>query len=352
MRREPKRVKRRRALVLQGGGALGAYEYGAIKALYEQPGFAPDIVTGVSIGAIMAAILVGARADPLKTLEEMWQRFSGPSAAGFIPLELTASLSIFGTQGMYRVNPAYLAAPLLATSVYDATPLAQSLEAWIDFDKLNDAPTLCIVTATDIASGTLAEFSNRERLTAAHVMASAAFPPSFPMTMIDGRAYWDGGLLSNTPLRPAINALEALDGDDPDVEWELVVIDMFEPETKLPSNMAEVTERAFELSFLGKFQHDIKQFRSMSAYADLAHALDRELPRTSPIRRHPGFRSLLRHRYIERLTVISNPHPESLGGPADFSRARILRRIELGYDDAKRVLRERNGAGRRRDRDA
>ena len=341
-------VKRRRsALILQGGGALGAYEYGAIKALYEQPGFAPDIVTGVSIGAITAAILVGARGDPVETLEDMWNRFSGPGN-GLIPREIAASLSIFGTQGMYQVRPSYLAAPFLATSVYDVAPLYDSLERWVDFDRLNHAEPLCIVTATDIASGTLAEFSNRTTLTADHVVASASLPPAFPMTLIDGRAYWDGGLISNTPLRPAINALEQLDAGSTEVEWELIVIDLFEHEPKLPENMAEVTERAFQLGFLAKFQHDMKQFRAMSSYTDLVHELDHELAPDSPIRQHPGFRRLLRHRCIEQLTLIANPQPESLGGSADFSRARILRRIELGYEDARRVLHQRQSADPRK----
>ncbi len=182
-------TNRRTALILQGGGALGAYEYGAIKALYEQPGFSPDIVTGVSIGAITAAILVGARGDPMETLQEMWDSFSGPGN-GLIPREFTAGLSIFGTQGMYHVRPSYLAAPFLATSIYDVTPLYDSLERWVDFERLNRSETLCIVTATDIASGTLVEFSNRATLTAPHIVASASLPPAFPMTMIDGRGYW------------------------------------------------------------------------------------------------------------------------------------------------------------------
>ena len=276
----------------------------------------------------------------METLQEMWDSFSGPGT-GLIPREFTAGLSIFGTQGMYHVRPSYLAAPFLATSIYDVTPLYDSLERWVDFERLNRSETLCIVTATDIASGTLVEFSNRATLTAPHIVASASLPPAFPMTMIDGRGYWDGGLISNTPLSPAINALEKLDDDSTAAGCELIVIDMFEHEPRLPENMAEVTERAFQLSFLGKFRHDLKQFRATSSYADLVHELDRELASDSPVRRHPAYRRLLHHRCIEQLTLIANPQPESLGGSADFSRACILRRIEMGYEDAQRILQQR-----------
>jgi NTE family protein len=114
----------------------------------------------------------------------------------------------------------------------------------VDFDKLNRASTLCVVTATDVESGTLGEFSNLH----AHsppCRGERKPAPSFPMTLMGGRGYWDGGLISNTPLRPAINAIERLD-DNAAVEWELIVIDLFEPALKLPENMAEVTERSFQ----------------------------------------------------------------------------------------------------------
>jgi NTE family protein len=98
--------KKLTALVLQGGGALGAYEYGVVKALYERPGFEPDVVTGVSIGAFAAAILAGAKGDPVATLGEMWQRFTLPESM-IGSSQMDAYLSLFGNRGMYAFNPQY-----------------------------------------------------------------------------------------------------------------------------------------------------------------------------------------------------------------------------------------------------
>jgi NTE family protein len=330
--------KRRVALVLQGGGAFGAYECGAVKALYEDPTFAPDIVTGVSIGAITAALLVGARGDPIETLEEMWRNFSLPGA-GLLPREFAAGLSLFGMQGLYQVSPTYLAAPLLATSIYDTQPLYASLGGWVDFDKLNGAKTVCVVAATDIETGQLVEFSNREKLTASHIVASASLPPLLPFTVIDGRGYWDGGLIVNTPLRSAINGLERLDQGDTEIEREVIVIDLFERTSRLPQNMGQVIERGFELLLFGKFQLDMKLYGALSSYLDLIREIDAELAPDCAIRQRPAYRRLMSHRRIERLTVISSSQPESLGGPADFSRGSIERRLDLGYQDAQRVLR-------------
>src|ERR1700730_11341889 len=126
----------RTAIVLQGGGALGAYEYGVIKALYEERrSFKPAVVTGISIGAINAAILVGGKDNPLKALESVWRKrftqslpppartLSGPLLAH----EIEQSLSVFGNAGMYKFRPDFLLAPLLSTSIYDLEPLRRTL---------------------------------------------------------------------------------------------------------------------------------------------------------------------------------------------------------------------------------
>ena len=135
-------------------------------------------------------------------------------------------------------------------------------------------------------------------------MASASLPPIFPVVGIDGGEYWDGGLISNTPLRPALNAIEARNAADPSARWEIIVVDLFAPNSTPPQDFTDVLQRAFELTFFGKFQHDLKLFEMYNAQIDLMRAVDAALPERSPLRKHPAFVRLTHHRRVDRLTVI------------------------------------------------
>lgn len=327
----------RTALVLQGGAALGAYEAGVLKALLEPPGRTFDIVTGCSIGAVMAAILVGARGDPRAHLDELWQRMAMQTNP-FVPAMFANTFPAPGASALYRINPAYYAAPPLATYVYDPAPLAHAIEEWVDFRRVRRSATELIVTAVEVKSGRLAEFSSRSSFGVRHVMASASLPPVFPTVSINGGDYWDGGLISNTPLRPALNAIEAHNAADPQARWEIIVVDLFAPSATLPQDMTEVLQRAFELTFFGKFQHDLKLFEMYNAQIDLMRAVDAALPARSPLRRHPAFVRMSHHRRVDRLTVIRTSKPEAMGGPADFAPDTIARRIRLGEADTRRAL--------------
>jgi len=228
------------AVALQGGGALGAYEYGAVRALYEArgPGFRPAVITGISIGAINAAVLAGST-NPIGTLDKVWRERLPviatvpaplrPLADLLIPHKAEELLSALGNPSMYHLRPEYflapLVAPLLTASIYDTSPLHETLKAEVDLGMLNSSCQV-VVTAVDVESGTLARFGNTSswaaaradtdrpfdnqegRLSLEHVVASGSLPPGFPMTEIGGRFYWDGGLHSNTPLSEAINCLE------------------------------------------------------------------------------------------------------------------------------------------------
>jgi NTE family protein len=325
------------ALVLQGGAGLGAYEAGVLKALIES-GRRLDIVTGCSIGALMAAIVVGSRGDPVATLGEMWQRFAMP-VNPFVPNLFSRSLPMPDGRNVYRPNPLYFTVPALATHMYELGPLEKALEEWVDFKRLNASATEVIVTAVEVKSGSLAEFSShRDGLTARHVVASASLPPVFPVTSLGGGEYWDGGLIASTPLRPAINAIEKHNRVKQAPLWELVVVDLFTPSTAPPRDFTDVLQRAFELVFFGKFQHDLKLFQWMNAQLDLMIEVDRALPKSSAVRRHPAYVKLSRHRRVDRLTILRTQDPKALGGPADFSRAAIERRMRLGYAEAQQAL--------------
>jgi NTE family protein len=144
------------AVVLQGGGALGAYEYGVLRALYEQrPGFKPVAVAGISIGAITAAVLGGARTDPVSALDRLWRAklTVTPPPFTWIPRQIDRSLAVLGNPGMYRPQAALLTASWAVTSVYDTRPLRQTLAELVDPDTLNDEETRVIVGATNVGTG-------------------------------------------------------------------------------------------------------------------------------------------------------------------------------------------------------
>lgn len=328
---------RRTALVLQGGAALGAYEAGVLKALLAA-GRRCEIVTGCSIGALMAAVFVASRGDPAATLDDLWRRFAMP-VNPFVPGLFAHTLPL--PSGLYRPNPAYFAMPMLATSMYDNAPLLAALEEWVDFERLNASPTEVIVTAVEVKSGKLAEFSNRQGLTARHVVASASLPPIFPALEVDGGDYWDGGLITNAPLRPAINAIEAHNQKRRGAQWELIVVDLFTPAPHPPRDMNETIQRAFELVFFGKFQSDLKLYQWMNAQLDLMLEVDRALPANSPVRKHPAYVKLKQHRRVDKLTLIRPQRPQELGGPADFAPQTIAARIAMGERDARAALRRR-----------
>ncbi len=343
---------RRRALVLQGGGALGAYAYGVIKALYEQPDFSLDVVTGVSIGAINAAILVGARGDPIKALDELWRERLAVKNWPFMPSVFERYSSLLVNPAMYWIRPSYVYTPLLApfleTSIYDTTALRRTLDNLIDFKQLNDNKIHLVMSAVDIETGEVMYFDNQGEvpLSTEHILASGGLAPGFPMTNIknhrtgEERWYWDGGFSSNLPLAKAIDLLEQLDPDNPDVERELIVIELFPMRSKVPTNLIEVQDRVIQLFFSSKLILDEQLFEKMNDFVDLIRQIDQALPPESTLRQHPGYRELNRHRKIDSFLVLTSTTPGATSGASDFSQATIERRITSGYHDALTQLEE------------
>ena len=210
---EPKRFTKT-AIAFQGGGALGAYSLGVLRYLYEsEPGFRPSYVSGVSIGAFTAAILASAPEQPLHRLEQFWAELSIADLP-FVPRWLEGNLSAFGNPAFYRPRMDYFDFANW-TSYYDLSPIRATLERYVDLGRIARGEVKLAVTATDIASGEVVSFSNTDAskpLTLEHVIASGSLPPGFPPTVIENRAYWDGGLFSNTPLSALFDLAS---GDDP-----------------------------------------------------------------------------------------------------------------------------------------
>ncbi len=345
-------------IALQGGGALGAYEFGALKALYafKGQGFTPRVVAGISIGAINAALLIGAKNDPIETMDEVWRkRFCmGDPMCEMIemfrpwcPKPAISSFDLFkqnlsfcGVPGMYRINPQIFFAPMSCTNLYDNSLLEKTFQEYIDEKKLNEPDrTRLIVTAVNVRSGEQAKFDNNKiALGFKHIRASGSFPVSFPMTEIDGEFYWDGGIFINTPLAATINALEQADFDDPDVERELFYVEVHRKTGDIPCNLIESFDRCNNMIFSGKFSLDGKLASKIESLIDFFEELDENLSEEHPLRDHMAYKEMARHKRIKRLITVGQAGNGAGHSSTDFSRSTIARRIENGFNDAMAAL--------------
>jgi len=237
-------------LMLEGGGALGAYQAGVFDALCQQD-WVPDWVAGISIGAVNAAIIAGnAPADRLERLRAFWDlvtsRLPGRSLLpGQEPRRwfnefAAANVMAFGVPGFFQPRPLFdwampeLREPL---SLYDHGPLRQTLLDHVDFDRLNAGPMRVSIGAASVRTGELVFFDNRSgRIEPEHVMASGALPPSFPPVMIDGEAYWDGGIITNTPLEHVLAGAR-------DTDLAIVGVELYHARGALPGNFSQMMRR-------------------------------------------------------------------------------------------------------------
>jgi NTE family protein len=273
------------ALVLQGGGALGSYQAGVYEALAEH-GYQPDWVAGISIGAINSAIIAGnAPEDRVARLREFWERVSSPSASWLdLPLDAwqdairrlgAMSALMFGQPGFFRPNLLHCWTTGTApTSYYDTSDLRDTLERLVDFDRINARETRFSVGAVNVRTGNFAYFDNaRQTIRPEHVMASGALPPGFPAIEVDGEFYWDGGLVSNTPLRYILERV-------PRHSTLTFQVDVFAAQGELPSRLDAVAEREKDIRYSSRTRMGVETFR-------YAHTLRRK-PRFSRSFRIPS----------------------------------------------------------------
>ena len=276
-------------LVLQGGGALGSYQAGVFEALAAED-IAPNWVAGTSIGAINAALIAGnAPGERVARLREFWELVSSAVPAPFwTPDGLThrwlnrlaaTQALVFGVPGFFapRVPPAPLQryGTLAAISYYDSTPLKDTLERLVDFERLNAATLRISIGAVNVRTGNLVYFdSAKQRLDVRHIMASGALPPGFAPVEIDGEHYWDGGLASNTPLNYVL--------DQPGSGHRTVFqVDLFPARGSLPKTMERVTEREKDIRYSSRTRLntdvDVERRRATAAAMRLIAKLPPEL---------------------------------------------------------------------------
>ncbi len=244
-------------LVLQGGGALGAYQAGVYQALHEA-GLEPDWLVGVSIGAINSAIIAGnLRENRLEKLERFWLDITSRDPftawpAGDAPRRLRNAVSafnatLFGQPGFFRPTLTHgWFAPRgsrPATSLYDTSPLYSTLEKLVDFDLINSGALRFAVGAVNVANANFAYFDNKEmEIAPEHIMASGALPPALPMVRIGHHFYWDGGLVSNTPLQ---HLLENCRGKS----VLAFQVDLFSAQGNIPRDMSDVLSRQKDIQY-------------------------------------------------------------------------------------------------------
>jgi len=302
------------ALVLQGGGALGAYQAGVYEGLHEA-GIRPNWVAGISIGAINAAIIAGSpEGERIERLRGFWASICRPTGLDSLPWGWGETLAgwfgelPFGfgsppvngqlaairalTQGQPGFfSPRYPSPYLLrdagaaSTSFYDTTPLADTLRRYVDFDLLNSGVVRASFGVVDVMTGNFEYFDNTAvRLGPEHIMASGALPPGFPAVEIDGRAYWDGGLVSNTPLAKVLSA-------QPMRDTLAFQVDLWPARGPLPTTMEEVAQRQKDIQYSSRtrtvtntYQRVLKLQRSLQRLLERLPESERNSPELADIR--------------------------------------------------------------------
>ena len=337
----------RRALVLQGGGALGAYQAGVFEVLAERPDQAVW-VAGVSIGAINAALIAGnAPEHRVARLREFWELVSSgpgqslPHGAGPRALlnQWSAAASIaMGIPGFFtpRLSPALLMggnAPLL--SYYDTAALKTTLERLVDFDRINSQEMRLSVGAVNVRTGNSVYFDNAtHRIGPEHIMASGALPPGFAPVHIEGEDYWDGGIVSNTPLQ------YVLDVHPRDQALLVLQVDLFSAKGAMPRTLSETLERQKDSTYSSRTRMNTDALASnlnlQQAIADLIEKLPLRLREDASV---AAVRAQLTHEPIEIVHLIyRNKSYELESKDYEFSRSTVIEHWEAGARDMRHAL--------------
>jgi NTE family protein len=324
------------ALVLQGGGALGAYHIGAYQAL-EEHDMLPSWLAGISIGAVNATVIAGnPPAERVGQLAGLWEAISWPDLAPPLlpdspltgPLQtLHAMASV--TEALLFGQPHFFAprllnpwlrppAPPQDVSFYDLTPLTDALRHFADFTLINRRAVRLSLGATPIETGDLMFFDNhRQAIVPQHVLASCSLPPGFAATLVDGVAYWDGGCVTNTPL-------DAVTGEADHAHLVVFVIDLWNAAGPLPETMNDVLWRAKSIQYASRTALHID---AVATRANLRHAMRQLEGAAAP---HPR---------LDIVHIVYRPDGAILpNSDAEFSRGSIAERRAAGYRDMQTAL--------------
>jgi len=333
-------------LVLQGGGALGAYQVGVYQALHEA-GIEPDWVIGTSIGAINGAIIAGNEpAQRLVRLREFWERMERKALWGTGPLALMGGniaaqmMTVFGgIAGYFAPNRAMawgLHAPVGVerAGFYTIDALHETLTGVIDFARINSGQPRLTVGAVNVRSGKMHYFDSRDMpITLKHVLASGALPPVFPAIRIDGDPYWDGGIYSNTPV-------EIVFDDYPRRDSVVFAVQMWHAAGPEPESVWQVLNRQKDIQYASRMDSHIARQEHIHQLRHIVRELVRRMPaeqrETPEVKEMEGYGcgTLM---YIVRLKaprLESEDHMRDI----DFTSVGITARWQAGYADTMRVM--------------
>ena len=334
-------------LVLQGGGALGAYQAGVYEALHEA-GIEPDWVIGTSIGAINAALIAGnAREHRLDRLRAFWARVEQDATHDFtrfltgivnVPANLTTVVR--GIPAFFVPNPlAWLSAHtqlgVERAGYYTTAPLRDTLADLVDLTRIAARHTRLTVGAVNVRNGEMRYFDSRdEPVHLDHVLASGALPPAFPAVRIDGDPYWDGGIYSNTPI-------EAVLDDKPRRDSLIFTVHMWNPEGPEPETLWQVLGRQKDIQYASRARSHIARQKQIHHLRHVIRELARRLP--DDVRRAPDVRELSSWGCGTTMHVVRMVAPKLDGEDhtkdIDFTPGGIRARWQAGYADTKRMLR-------------
>jgi len=340
------------ALVLQGGGALGAYQAGIYQALHEA-GLRPDTVAGVSIGGINGAIIAGNPPERrVERLRDFWEGITArpvtlvTGGGDFVRKATNAWSALLtttlGQPGFFTpnvVNP-WLSprGAKTATAFYDTTPLRETLRSLVDFDLLNSGAVRYAAGAVNVLSGNFAYFdSTQVTILPEHVMASAALPPGFPAVQIGTDYYWDGGLVSNTPLQHVL--------DNAECHHMLVFqVDLFSARGPLPRDMDDVLARQKDIQYSSRTRLVTDYFRDRHNRDLLAKRLLAKIPDDQLDTDQRRLKARLAH--MPEATILELIYQqaayETQAKDYEFSSASMHEHWNSGYLDTKRTLRHRD----------
>jgi NTE family protein len=343
------------ALLLQGGGALGAYQAGVYQALSEAH-IHPDWVAGISIGAINSALIAGNSPESrVEKLREFWELVTSASPWAGQPLGYFAPKGDLARSQANRLSAGFAlaggvpnffaprfpipwlqpAGTLEATSYYDTAPLRVTLERLVDFDRLNAGETRFSVGAVNVATGNFVYFDNTTHtIGPEHVMASGALPPGFPAVEIQGEYYWDGGLVSNTPISWVFES-------EPRQDTLAFQVDLWNARGAFPRSMPEVLTREKEIQYSSRTRANSDRFRYVQKIRCALSSLLRDLPKDLMDRPEVAILSPVASPKVYNLVQLIYRSQQYEGDAKDyeFSRPSMEEHWRAGYHDTVRTLR-------------
>ncbi len=352
-------------LVLQGGGALGAYQAGVVEGLRETPVY-PNWVAGISIGALNCAIIAGnppeTRVEKLRGFWEticrppstianaMFTAFNmfDPGTSAMMEIAKNSTEKMFGSMAAMRAimegqegffSPRPFApgrGSPAETSFYETTAMISTLERFADFDRINHSKEMRVsIGATNVRTGNFIYFDNTEmKLTPQHFVASGALPPGFPAVEIEGEFYWDGGCVSNTPLDYIINC-------KPHKDTLIFQVDLWSAEGALPTNIMEIMERMKDIQYSSKTRGVTNTVKALQNLRQMMWDMIEMVP-ASVRKKDPRFDEMAKTLYGARYNCIQliykNKPVEGHYKDFEFSHETMKHHWDAGLRDIRHTL--------------